>query len=86
MESKKPTLEAELQRKQPEEENLHGVDCTGVNFLNQFLYTHQCLSQLAVTVMPKPDFTSRPERMSSCFPHGLRWGEKLLAAWQQTPP
>lgn len=51
-----------------------------------WIFSINSSSHLAVTVMPKPDFTSRPERMSSCFPHGLRWGEKLSAAWQQTPP
>lgn len=40
-------------------------------------------------IMPKPDFTSRPERMSSCFPHthtDCYGGGKLWAGWQQTPP
>lgn len=63
--------------KQKATRGLHRVACTSVNFLNQFLYTHSCLSHLAVTVMPKPDFTSRPERMSSCFPHGLRRGKSF---------
>lgn len=33
---------------------------------------YSCLSHLAVTVMPKADFTSWPEGMSSCFPRGLQ--------------
>lgn len=37
----------------------------------------ECLSHLAVTVMLKPDFTSWPEGMSSCFPRGLRWGKSF---------
>lgn len=55
----------------------YSMDWNGVHFLNQ-LYTHDFLSRLAVTVMPKTDFTSQPERMSSCFPRGLWWGEKAF--------
>lgn len=46
-------------------------------------------SHTAVTIMPKPDFTSRPKKG---WAHGFhmdcdeRRGGELLAAWQLTPP
>lgn len=53
---------------------------TWICTFNSWLWQH---------IMPKPDFTSRPERMSSCFPHthtDCDGGGKLWAGWQQTPP
>lgn len=53
---------------------------TWICTFNSWLWQH---------IMPKPDFTSQPERMSSCFPHthtDCDGGGKLWAGWQQTPP
>ena len=89
MESKKTTRLRRHRHKEGDYRRKIHTTWTAPNFLDQSLYTHTHTSlcdTCDATVKPKPDFTSRPEGMSSCFPPRLRQGEKLLAAWQETPP
>lgn len=82
----KATQRAELQRRATTGGGSTARGPLLIFSINSRIYKPVWVTHSDVTVMPKPDFTSRPEGDELMISAQIATGGKTLAAWQQTPP